>query len=144
MTQKNLLQAAGDGTAVPAGYVGQVIEGTSAGLSLSNGASRAQTAAAVTLTPGVWLINGYGQYGTSVSTSVSRLNQIYYNITTSTEFGFNIMLDRSSNTGDSPRVSSHGYVITVTSNTNIGMSVSAAWSSGTINFTTTIQAVRIA
>jgi len=55
MTQKNLLQSAGDGTAVPSGYVGQRLVNT---VSVTGQASGTVTVtnASVELTPGIWQV----------------------------------------------------------------------------------------
>ena len=55
MTQKALLQSAGDGTAVPAGYVGERIAFTSRAVTPTAGGWVA-TQSLVTLTPGIWLM----------------------------------------------------------------------------------------
>lgn len=58
MPQKQLLQSAGDGTAVPAGYIGQIIQ-VSPASNVTPGASGATiTLCQITLTPGVWQVHG--------------------------------------------------------------------------------------
>lgn len=54
MTQKALLQGAGDGTAVQAGYVGEIRR---AQINASPNTANYVNAANITLNPGVWLIN---------------------------------------------------------------------------------------
>lgn len=56
MTQKNLLQAAGDGTTVPAGSIGEVLEDRT---SASVGTSYVDRNT-LTLTTGIWLVTGCG------------------------------------------------------------------------------------
>ncbi len=54
MTQKALLQAANDGTAVPAGYVNEVRYSSNT----TNTSSSGVTGPSLTLSPGVWLVSG--------------------------------------------------------------------------------------
>lgn len=66
MTQKALLQSAGDGTAVPAGYVGERITWITAPSSFAPTTVETDwTNAFITLTPGIWMVvanieMGYG------------------------------------------------------------------------------------
>lgn len=55
MADKTLLQSAGDGTAVPAGYVGEIKRTTFSGVAPSN--SSYVNAASLQLTPGTWILN---------------------------------------------------------------------------------------
>ena len=61
MTQKTQLQAAGDGTAVPAGYVGQLVSSNLSGIALSVSTSAWNysdcTGLSMTLDSGVWLLS---------------------------------------------------------------------------------------
>lgn len=59
MTQKALLQSAGDGIAVPSGYVGELITngGTNTAVTPS-GSSNIQTLTSISLTSGIWDISG--------------------------------------------------------------------------------------
>lgn len=61
MTQKALLQSAGDGTAVPSGYVGEVISASQAGTTISVTANTWTdiTGCSITLTAGTWDLNAY-------------------------------------------------------------------------------------
>lgn len=80
MTQKALLQGAGDGTAVPVGYVGELIESN---VNSVNVTTTIASATSITLTPGVWDIgatvgintnaNGNGWCLIGVSTSSSAV-----------------------------------------------------------------------
>lgn len=60
MPQKQLLQSAGDGTAVPAGYVGEVVRSTQTGNSLTTTTGNTwidgSGAGSITLTAGKWLV----------------------------------------------------------------------------------------
>ena len=58
MTQKSLLQSAGDGTAVPAGYVGEYLESVLASNVISPVTinSYANTGLTLNLSSGVWLV----------------------------------------------------------------------------------------
>jgi hypothetical protein len=71
MTQKSLLQSAGDGTAVPSGYVGErfSLTGSDIGLSTSTTSVISQP-----LTAGIWLINA------GVSAVSSANNTIFVSV----------------------------------------------------------------
>ena len=58
MTQKALLQGAGDGTAVPQGYVGETIEYTGSNVAAIASNSGFSCISAYTVPAGKWLING--------------------------------------------------------------------------------------
>lgn len=58
MPQKQLLQSAGDGTAVPAGYIGQIIQVSPASNVTPGAAGATITLCQITLTPGVWQVHG--------------------------------------------------------------------------------------
>ena len=76
MTQKALLQGAGDGTAVPAGYVGQVIQASPA-TNITPGASGVNiNICSITLTPGIWQINAKASW-LSAPTPPSNFTAIY-------------------------------------------------------------------
>ena len=144
MTAKAQLQSAGDGTAIPAGSVGEKVSGSSAGLSLTSAAARTATASAITLSKGTWLIQGMAQYATGSVTSFSRISHVLYNITTSTEVGSLFLGDRASSIGDSPRMPVIGTVIIVNQDTQIGLNASATWATGGVSLTAVLEAVRIA
>jgi hypothetical protein len=64
MTQKQLLQGAGDGTAVPAGFIGEKLEATITS-TFTQASPVAQTIYDVTglsisVTPGVWVMSAFG------------------------------------------------------------------------------------
>ena len=62
MTQKALLQSSGDGTAVPAGYIGETINvdiTSSVATTVAN--TPVDCAQTITLTPGVWKLEAAGQ-----------------------------------------------------------------------------------
>lgn len=69
MAQKNLLQSAGDGTAIPAGYVGEFVRATSTSLFTQNGPTSGTFYGVTNLiltipSAGVWLVG----YNASVQT----------------------------------------------------------------------------
>lgn len=75
MTQKQLIQGAGDGTAVPAGYIGETISATSYNASdttLLNGQFVNAAIDTITLTAGTWLL-----YGTVRIYTVSTTDSLY-------------------------------------------------------------------
>lgn len=51
MTQKALLQSAGDGTAVPSGYIGEVLSSNTSGTTISTSGTQSLS---LTLTAGIW------------------------------------------------------------------------------------------
>jgi hypothetical protein len=55
MTQKALLQSAGDGTVVPAGYVGERLTASGSQAGNVSGVVTVNLASGITLTPGVWI-----------------------------------------------------------------------------------------
>jgi hypothetical protein len=61
MTQKALLQSAGDGTAVPAGYVGETLSNTTT----TTITTSFQNLVSITLNKGYWLVFGYISAGSS-------------------------------------------------------------------------------
>lgn len=75
MTQKALLQSAGDGTAVPSGYIGQVLQ-TTQGVTATLGAAANLTSLSVT--PGVWLLTAEF----SVLDTAGASNYYYFGIST--------------------------------------------------------------
>jgi hypothetical protein len=63
MTQKTLLQSSGDGTAVPAGYVGQLLQNAGGEIEASFGPSNQIAAiASFNLTAGTWLCFGANSF----------------------------------------------------------------------------------
>lgn len=72
MPSKNLLQAAGDGTAIPAGYVGQVLHSAVTTATNTGSTGIYFDATSVTITPGTWLINAdiiYRRNGATITDS---------------------------------------------------------------------------
>lgn len=60
MTQKNLLQSAGDGTAIPAGSIGEVVGYYNNSFSLASGSSVFTAAPSITgLSAGIYLVYGF-------------------------------------------------------------------------------------
>ena len=73
MTQKALLQGAGDGTAVPQGYVGENIKNAPSGnTAITTFTTTDLTGTNTGLTPGIWLLIGnLGGYGSSTGGNAS-------------------------------------------------------------------------
>jgi len=62
MTQKALLQGSGDGTAIPAGYIGeQIAVDITSNTSTTTANTAVDVTQTITLTPGVWKIEAAGQ-----------------------------------------------------------------------------------
>jgi len=61
MTQKALLQSAGDGTAVPDGYVGQRLTASGTQTGSASGVVTVNLGTGVTLTPGVWIVQAMAE-----------------------------------------------------------------------------------
>jgi hypothetical protein len=70
------------GTAVAAGYIGQVIENSST--TINSLASTPQQVATITLTPGVWLACAFGYWGAD---STARFMQLYIGTTANSAAG---------------------------------------------------------
>lgn len=85
MTQKALLQSAGDGTAVPSGYVGEIYDQTiDVGVTI-NLNTWTQLGSGFTLGPGVWLISVCGRIN---GTQAITKGQIGWGTGSSPAFGF--------------------------------------------------------
>ena len=107
MTQKALLQSAGDGTAVPAGYVGQIISSQSTSLINLSSNTWIQLSS-LTLNSGLWIISyssAYNKNGSTYSTdtnialavgsSVADINANYttkYRMRTASQLNFNTVV----------------------------------------------------
>jgi hypothetical protein len=76
MTAKAQLQSAGDGTAVPAGYVGQVISGASDGTTTVAGSNTDKVVTTLSLSPGNWLIVGSVYFDPSGTTTIRLQSSI--------------------------------------------------------------------
>ena len=91
MTQKTQLQGAGDGTAVPAGYVGEKLSGTNIGPTLSVSGS-VYNAASLTLPAGVWMVFGHiyvstiGATLTAVLASISTSSGAHNSLSTAADY----------------------------------------------------------
>ena len=72
MPNKQLLQSAGDGTAVPAGYVGQIIQANPAANVTLQTSGNFKDLCSITLTPGVWIVSGTS----ALSTTGGTVNRI--------------------------------------------------------------------
>lgn len=74
MTAKSLLQSAGDGSAIPAGVIGEIISDTQG---VSCNTTTGAAVAVVTLTAGRWLVSGSVQAG---ATAGSTYIDTYLNV----------------------------------------------------------------
>jgi hypothetical protein len=79
------------GTAVPAGYIGQVIENSST--TINSLASTVQQVATITLTPGVWLACAFGFWA---GDSTARFMQLYIGTTANSSAGTSMTAGTSS------------------------------------------------
>ena len=143
MTQKALLQSAGDGTAVPQGYVGEV-QVFSGRINMS---TSYQTNASGTLSAGTWLVNAFSGAATTAFSDTS----LSFTLKTSSESdagsppvggqnGFFI----SSHPANSPGCSFAGVrTFTLNGNTTIQLRTKGNAGNGAF-FDGTIIAVRIA
>lgn len=160
MPQKQLLQSAGDGTVVPAGYVGQVI--IASGSRLFSGTTgntwwvgTLSSGSGITLTPGVWMV-GYSFEATwtggtnAVITAILTTdtadgvptNNTSGSLTSSRAFLGN--LEGFTGTNTVPiRKEASGY-LNVTSNTTYTIKVNANVTTFTGSYTCRFYAVRIA
>ena len=144
MTQKALLQSAGDGTVVPAGYVGEVRTANPA-IVVNFGATAAVTnVTSITLNPGLYMLTGMVRinisgtavaYFAGISTSVNSFDSL------------------SHISGASATISGATYIPTTTRIVNIP-TVTTYYINGSINYSVAptggyqtdsfIQAIRIA
>ena len=110
MTQKALLQSAGDGTAVPVGYVGELKTASPASV-VNFGATAAVTnITSVTLTPGLYMLTGM------VRINISGTAVAYFAVISTSINSF----DSSSHiSGASATISGTTYVPTTTRIVNI-------------------------
>lgn len=88
MTQKSLLHSAGDGTAIPAGFIGEKIAASITADTSTAGASGVNaevdvTGASIALTPGNWMIHYHGTVFQSILASAGNLADARLRVTTS-------------------------------------------------------------
>lgn len=149
MTQKALLQSAGDGTAVPSGYVGEVISASPASNIVPTGSNVIITLASIVLTPGTWMVQGGGRFSNGV-TPPSSFTGLYGGLSTilgtfDGKYAFSVVpLTGSANVSN---VNTLSLIINVSTNTTIylnGAAAYAAINNGSWITDTRIQAVRIA
>ena len=92
MTQKALLQSAGDGTAVPQGYVGETKVNSETGTVAPGATDTWASIESITLGRGTWLVTGIGYYFTATGTLPTGFNQFRVGLstgaTTSPDEGF--------------------------------------------------------
>jgi len=148
MTQKALLQGAGDGTAVPAGYVGQVIQAAPASAVTLAATSNWKSLCSITLTPGNWLLSGTsvlnvtGGTFTRVGCGLSTLSN-----DSDTNGNSAVCVLNQSNTGGNIWVNAGPRYLSVSSNQTVHLLGYLTYSvSGTMDWlaTSNIQAIRIA
>lgn len=123
MTAKALLQSAGDGTAVPAGCIGEMIVGTqSAGTAAVNGSYAALTN--VSLTKGIWLVSANASAslagGISLELTVSTTSASAAGTTTGTTRVFGAM-NSSAGIGGAQTVFSLNVASTTTYYLNVAV-----------------------
>lgn len=156
MTQKSLLQSAGDGTAVPTGYVGEVLKQTRAigsALSLTSGIPTNITS--ITLPAGNWLIcaniNFVGASATTIgaNTFISSISTLSATLSdadggyTSTGQSQVIAAVSLTSSGSSYGLVNPSYVLN-TSGTTLYLVARAQFSAGAITAYGAIWATRIA
>jgi len=148
MTQKSLLQSAGDGTAVPAGYVGEVLTSSGTQTGSASGTITVNMGTGVTLTPGTWIVQGWSE----ASVQAARRLEAYI------IDGSNALLDDSngfkwpstisdqSNAGNIMRTNTGNYYFRVAAGSTqiVKTQGTAVWPSAGGTMTLRIQAVRIA
>lgn len=138
MTQKNLLQSAGDGTAIPAGAIGEVrsnVTITSTSASQVNGD-------ALTLSAGIWLLSGNVQIE---GTGPTKARFVLAVISGATTLGMGVV-DQSYAGGDSgtiARLNGSGLVVSVPSSAQV-QSITIQTVSAASTVTQRCQAIRIA
>jgi len=134
-----------DGSAVPAGYVGEVIENSSA--TLNSIASTPQQVATVSLTPGVWLVCAYGFWGAD---STARIMQLFVSTTANSSAGTSHSAGTQTLSGGwngpagAGSASLNPVQIYVTANTSYYLNAYVSSLSGLSSQNSRLQAVRIA
>jgi|NOAtaT_7_FD_contig_61_3943662_length_3483_multi_2_in_0_out_0_2 hypothetical protein len=153
MTQKAQLQSAGDGTAVPTGYVGEYKEALGNYTAVGNNVFTATGNSGVALTSGVWDIQGFYTINAASGTSVTKYLGVLSTSSLNDEIGVdytraaatNQFSSKIGNGSDSDRVSTPIYRVVVPSGSTI-----TYWPkirvehNGTVNATASIFARRIA
>lgn len=128
MTQKNLLQSAGDGTAIPAGVVGETIQFTpNVAITCTNASTWYVSSSVGTLTPGVWLISGSMLFAINSGVNDVILSTISDNTTANSSSFTNQVgqpqarVQRVTSSGTSVEAISaiSSAVVRVTANTNV-------------------------
>lgn len=144
MANKQLLQSAGDGTAVPAGYIGELRTATNDANSIASGTIR--NTGTLTLTPGVYLM--WATLGTDFSSTNPNVTKL--EISLSTTSAAHNMTYKSSFPVPSTiangfgKLSTAPAVITVTTSTT-WYGVGTITASGNVDYQyTSLNAVRIA
>jgi len=152
MSNKQLLQSAGDGTAVPAGYVGEVqlanpVANVTPGASVQD---LNKTVVSITLTPGVWAVSGVVTVnpGTAVGLKFAYVGISLTNNGSDNSTKNNITgLDIASSSNSTRYFPTPTRVLTLTSSTTVYLVAGIEYTTlGTCLFSTisSIQAVRIA
>lgn len=142
MTQKALLQAAGDGTTTPSGYVGEVISSTGTANVLNTGYTNLTS---ITLTPGAWEVSAMLYINSAATADVMS-----FGIATISGGGTGNGWTPSVNQGYmrwaasigaiSNTVNASRYVVTSGTTT---LWFTASTGTGTFNTTGTLRAVRV-
>jgi len=134
-----------DGSAVPAGYVGEVIENSST--TVNSLASTPQQVATVTLTPGVWLVCAYGFWSAD---STARFMQLSVSTTANSSAGTSHIAGTLTISGGwngpagAGSTSLNPVPIYVTTNTSYYLNAYVSSISGLGSQANRLQAVRIA
>lgn len=123
MTQKSLLQSAGDGTAVPAGYVGEVLVSTGTGTSSPAASGTWSSIESLTLTKGTWMVSGVSfcfiPSGSTHTGFVAFFTGISTGPTTAVPDGYFAQASNPTGTSSGPGLTVPTRIITISSDTQI-------------------------
>jgi hypothetical protein len=148
MPNKQLLQSAGDGTAVPQGYVGERLVATGAETGLLAGTTTTNLGLGITLTPGVWMAqaNGVGSAVAPTRVSVSLTNSTNAVISDSDGYNWSGDVFQPSGGSQAMNVNTGFYYFKVPSGSTQIVKARAVvtWPSNGGTTTVTVQAIRIA
>jgi hypothetical protein len=147
MTQKTLLQSAGDGTTVASGYVGERLLSTGTEVSLPSGTITTNLGTGITLTPGVWIVQAFANAFNIAPTRLSLIVTNSANSPQSDSDGNDWGSDVFQPSGGSSAIATNTglYNFRVSSGTLVlKCRAVAAYPSSGASTKVTIQAIRIA
>ena len=148
MPNKQLLQSAGDGTTIPAGYVGQRLTSSGTQTGSASGTVTVNLSTPITLTPGVWIVQASGQATVVAPTRVTCTitNSSNASISDSDGFRFDTTVSDQNNTNSGIKINTglHYFRISEGSTFDVKTQTVALFPSAGGTVQLNIQAIRIA